>query len=212
MATTRTRTRFSLNDTDSKTPTRGYNSPDMLYGYYIDSYFGEKKLEADAMPLEMHPLVYTYLIVLGFDRGLEYVVKARGEMQGLATGVYLNSGTTSDESGIILFDTDACQITSHGVVASVRSFGIPGYPYDDYTTKADERRYSITLEVELRNGATKVFDPVDVTPQLQAHPRGGVIEVDGFAVSDEEGTAGGGGFQVDVDGWGEYEDIPLPLG
>lgn len=212
MATTRTRTRFSLNDADSKTPTRGYNSPDMLYGYYVDSYFGEKKLEADAMPLEMHPLVYTYLIVAGFGHGLEYVVKARGEIQGMATGVYLNSGTTSDESGIILFDTDACEVTAHGVVASVRSFGIPGYPYDGYTTKAEDRRYSITLEVELRNGATKVFEPVDVTPQLQAHPRGGVIEVDGFAVSDEEGTAGGGGFQVDVDGWGEYEDIPLPLG
>ena len=30
-------------------------------------------------------------------------------------------------------------------------------------------------------------------------------------VKDEDGQAGGGAFDVDVEGWGEYIDIPLPL-
>lgn len=213
MATTRTRTRFSLAGTGSVVPTRGYNPPDMLYGYYIDSYVGEKKFEADPMPVHMHPLVYNYLIVAEFDHGLKYVMKARGEIAGMATGVYLRSGTTSEESGTLLFDTDVCKVTDDGVLANVLSFGIPGYPYDDYSpTKSEGQTFALVLEVELSNGATKRFDPVDISAQLKAHPRGGVIKVDGFVVTDDEGIALGGGFDVDVDGWGDYEDIPLPIG
>ena len=213
VATTRTRTRFSLSGTESSTETRGYNPPDMLYGYYIDSWQGERKLEADRMPVEMSPLVYTYLIEFEFTDGLEYVEKARGELDGMATGVYLNSGTTSGESGVILFDTESCTVTDRGVLAEVKSFGIPGFPYEDYDgTRADGREYSLVLEVELRNGATKRFEPVDVSNQLEQNPRGGVILATGYEVTDEEGNAGGGGFDVDVDGWGDYEDIPLPIG
>ena len=212
MATTRTRTRFSLDGTDSKTPTRGYNPPDMLYGCYVPSYWGERKYEPDPMPISLRPLVYTYLIVAEFDNGIEYVKKARGELDGVATGVYLQSGTTSEEAGAILFDTDACRMTDYGIVAPVQSFGIPGYPYEDYASTKADGTFTLTLEVELLNGNTKKYDPVDVTAILEAHPRGGVIRVSGFEVTDEEGTAGGSGFEVDVDGWGDYEDIPLPIG
>lgn len=212
MATTRTRTRFSLDGTDSKTPTRGYNPPDMLYGCYVPSYWGERKYEPDPMPISLRPLVYTYLIVAEFDTGIEYVKKARGELDGVATGVYLQSGTTSEEAGAILFDTDVCRMTDYGIVAPVQSFGIPGYPYEDYASTKADGTFTLTLEVELLNGNTKKYDPVDVTAILEAHPRGGVIRVSGFEVTDEEGTAGGSGFEVDVDGWGDYEDIPLPIG
>ena len=33
----------------------------------------------------------------------------------------------------------------------------------------------------------------------------------GIEMSDEEGTEGGSGFDVDVEDWGDYEDIELPL-
>ena len=56
------------------------------------------------------------------------------------------------------------------------------------------------------------MEPVDVSSQLEQNPRGGVILATGYEVTDEEGNAGGGGFDVDVDGWGDYEDIPLPIG
>ena len=51
-----------------------------------------------------------------------------------------------------------------------------------------------------------------MTDQVNAQPRGGVITVDGIEVDDEDGMAGSGGFDVTVDGWGDYMDIPLPLG
>ena len=50
----------------------------------------------------------------------------------------------------------------------------------------------------------------DVTEQVAAQPRGGVITVAGLAVTDDE-AGGDAGFEVEVDGWGPYEDIELPL-
>jgi hypothetical protein len=39
-----------------------------------------------------------------------------------------------------------------------------------------------------------------------------VITVDGVEISDEDGKTGGSMFNVDVDGWGDYTDVVLPLG
>nr|WP_233555714.1 MULTISPECIES: hypothetical protein [unclassified Bacteroides] len=46
---------------------------------------------------------------------------------------------------------------------------------------------------------------------MAAQPQGGVIVVSGIEIPDEEGMEGGSGFDVDVDGWGEFEDIELPF-
>ncbi len=212
VATTRTRTRFALNG-QTKTETRGVNSPDMLYGHYIDEWYGERKIEPDYMPVEMKPLVFTYLLLFKFDSGFQYVKKARGELDGMAAGVYLNSGTTVDESAIVLFEEESCMLDPDAgmVIAAVRSFGIPGYPNGSYATKAEDMEFGMVLEVEMTNGATKKFE-TDISQQMGKYPHGGVIIASGLIITDEEGGAAGGGFQVDVDGWGEYEDIPLPLG
>ena len=37
------------------------------------------------------------------------------------------------------------------------------------------------------------------------------IVVSGIEIPDEEGMEGGSGFDVDIEDWGEYEDIELPL-
>lgn len=68
----------------------------------------------------------------------------------------------------------------------------------------------MNLEVRLKNGNLKSFD-FDVTDQVAAQPQGGVIVVSGIEIPDEEGMEGGSGFDVDVDGWGEFEDIELPF-
>lgn len=70
----------------------------------------------------------------------------------------------------------------------------------------------MSLEVQLKNGK-KLDYTFDVSRMVQAQPRGGVIQVTDIVVSDEDGQEGGsGGFDVDVDGWGDQIDIPLPLG
>lgn len=207
-ATTRTRTRSSYlgNSYMESSDENTVNEPDMLYGSYIESYTAERKLETDKLPVTMHPLVFRYLVRYKFSHGLEYVALARGALAGMAGAVWLNSGRTAEEPATILYD---CTVEDFGAQACVHSFGIPDYPNELYTTRTD-RRYGLNLEVMLKNGKIKSFD-FDVTDQVAAQPQGGVIEVDGIEITDEEGLEGGSGFDVDIDDWGEYEDIELPL-
>lgn len=208
-ATTRTRIRSTYMGSSylENAADNTVNEPDMLYGCYVDSYTAERKVETDELPVTMHPLVFTYLVRYKFSHGQEYVALARGALAGMAGAVWLNSGRTSDESATVLFD---CTVEDFGAQASVQSFGVPDYPNNLYTTRAGERTYALNLEVRLKNGTLKSFD-FDVTDQVARQPQGGVIEVDSIEISDEEGQAGGSGFEVDVDDWGEYEDIELPL-
>lgn len=82
----------------------------------------------------------------------------------------------------------------------------------EYTADENTHTYTLSLELQLKNGKTLTYT-FDVSPMMRAQPRGGVILVDGIEVSDEDGAGGSGvGFEVGVDGWGDYIDIPLPLG
>lgn len=207
-ATTRTRTRASyignqyMDTQDENT----VNPPDMLYGHYIDSYTAQRTLEPDLLSITMHPLVFTYLIRYEFEHGLEYVALARGALAGMAESVYLNSGQTSEKSATILFD---CTVQNFGTQALVRSFGVPDFPNEHYSTRGD-RQYGLNLEVRLRNGKIISFD-FDVTDQVQKQPQGGIIFVRGIKITDDEGKENGSGFDVEVEDWGDYEDIQLPL-
>ena len=46
---------------------------------------------------------------------------------------------------------------------------------------------------------------------MRHQPQGGVIVVDGLEITDQEGAGGSSGFDVDVEGWGDYQDIPIVL-
>ena len=207
-ATTRTRTRSSYlgNSYMDKKDENTVNQPDMLYGSYMESYVAKYSTEPDVIPVTMHPLVFTYLVRYEFSHGVEYVSLARGALAGMAQAVWLNSGQTSEEAATVLYD---CTVEDFGARALVRSFGIPGFPNEHYGTRA-ERKYGLNLEVRLKNGKIKSFD-FDVTDQVAAQPRGGIIVVKGIEISDEEGKEGNSGFDVDVKDWGKYEDIELPL-
>jgi hypothetical protein len=51
----------------------------------------------------------------------------------------------------------------------------------------------------------------DVTDQVNNQPHGGVIVVKDIVIEENQGTQGSGSFDVEVDDWGPYEDVPLPL-
>lgn len=193
-ATTRTRTRSTYNREHGNELT--VNAPDILYGTWIESYKAIRTEEPVALPVTMRPLVYTYLIRYEFDSGLEYVALARGALSGMAGSVYLQDGHTGDEAVTVLYD---CDLTA---------FGVPGFPGDHYVQRSD-RRYGLNLEVRLLNGKIKTFE-FDITEQLAQQPRGGVITVSGLEVSEQE-AGGSAGFDAEVEGWGEFEDIELPL-
>ena len=206
-ASTRTRTRSSyMGNSYSQTKNeKTVNAPDMLYGYYLDKYIPEKVIVAPDMNIKMRPLVFAYVIKYEFEYGLQYVALARGALAGMAESVYMNSGQTSADVVTILYD---CTIEEYGTQAVVNSFGIPNYPNGNYTRAGS--RYSLNLEVKLKNGIIKNFD-FDVTEQVAKQPHGGIITVSGIKISDEDGKQGSSGFDVDVNDWGEFKDIEIPL-
>ncbi len=193
-ATTRTRTRSSyLGNPYTENQARTLVMSQCVCGNYIKNYTAERKLETDELSVTMHPLVFRYLVRYEFKHGLECERWPGGAV-------------AAAEEATILYD---CTVEDFGVQACVHSFGIPDYPNGLYTTRA-ERRYGLNLEVRLKNGNTMSFD-FDVTDQVAAQPQGGVIVVKDIEIPDDKGMEGGSGFDVDIDGWGEYEDIELPL-
>ena len=60
----------------------------------------------------------------------------------------------------------------------------------------------------LKNGKIVNFN-FNITDQMLKQPHGGVITVDGIKISDSDGSSGGSGFDVSVDGWGEFEDVTI---
>lgn len=207
-ATTRTRTRatyvgneYANDNEETMTP------PDMLYANYFEDLYVEKQEVPVDLEVTLQPLVYTYKVRYEFESGLEYVAIARGALSGMARSVLLYNGNTSEEAATILYD---CEITDYGVRALINSFGIPAYPHPGYPTRAEGAKNALNLELLMRNGSMVVKE-FDVTDQVQAQPHGGVIVVSGIVVEEEEGTQGSGAFDVDVNDWGPYEDINLPL-
>lgn len=209
-ATSRSRSGSSLQDMQNiYKDSRTTNSPDVIYSSYMPESFGASVHEVKPMPVNMQPLVYTYLITYEFDEGIEYVEAARGALGGMAEGVYLRTGTTTDESCIILFD---CDINSDACRCLVRSFGVPGFSDSNFGRQekaGSSGPFSLMLELKLMDGTTKEFN-FDITDQITKQPRGGVIRVSGISV-ESGGSTVSGGFDVGVSDWEDdvFEDLPV---
>lgn len=206
MASTRGRTRSTYNSRNEDEVT--VNAPDQLYGAFIPEHTAELTDSLMNISVRMRPLVYTYVIHYIFEHGLKYVAGAKGALAGMAGGVYLQTGKTTDQVVTILFD-DCIVDRQLGIYTTVRSFGVPDE--DPIPMVPRENQYfKLELEAFLKNGKRLEF-AYDVTDQVRAQPRGGVIVIDGIRIEDEEGEGGSGGFNPNVDGWGEFEDIILPI-
>ena len=209
-ASTRTRTRATyLGSEYTKQGEETVTPPDVLFANFVESYVPEKSVEPVEVPTTLQPLVFTYKIRYEFDEGVQYIVRARGALSGMAKSVLLESGKTSADAATLLFDN--CEITDYGVRAIVNSFGIPAFPNANYPARS-ELQNGLQLEVYLRGAANnkKVFN-FDVTDQISKQPHGGVIVVKCPGITEEEGMQGSGGFDVDVNEWGDYEDVILPF-
>lgn len=178
--------------------------PDMLYGAYIDSFEVKKSVETQTLDVTLHPLVYTYLIRFEVSKGAEHIRQAKGAFAGMAKGVNLYDGRTSNEVATVMFDCET--IGDFGVQTLVKSFGIPDYPNPHYTR--GDRQYGVSLEMLLKNGNFQQHD-FDVTEQVENQPTGGVIVIKGIEIDETRDESKG--FIIGVDGWGDVVDVPLPL-
>lgn len=211
-ATTRTRTRSTYlgNQYSSEEKENTVAPPDMLYARYLDKVHVDHRTfadEIDTLPVELKPLVFTYYIRYEVTYGMQYFGIARGALSGMAGSVYLHNGHTTEQVVTVIYDCET--VENYGAQAFVRSFGIPNYPNDAYTR--GDQNYALNIEIRLRNGRMVNYD-FDVTDQVKLQPHGGVIEVTGIEIPDSIGQIEGSGFDVIVEGWGEYVDVDLPLG
>lgn len=220
-ATTRTRTRATYTESEFANPgEETMTAPDMLFANYFENFEVEKLSVPIDVEVTLQPLVYTYKIRYEFESGLQYVSLARGALSGMARSVLMNTGVTSNESATILFD---CEVVGknendikeeaegglYGARAIVKSFGVPAFPNANYPTRS-QSKHALNLELLLTNGS--IIDLYfDVSEQIHSQPHGGVIVVKDIVIKPEDGTNGSGAFDVDVNDWGPYEDIVLPL-
>lgn len=214
-ATTRTRTRSSYYGSPyvmSEANQTTINPPDMLFACDGGTFsLSEEDLE---MEYEMRPLVYRYLVRYHFIRGIHHVVLSRGALAGMAASVYLSDGHTSTQPATLLYDIDLknkrvtdAESGEGMLYAVVNSFGLPGFP-NDYYSRDNDIPCGLNIELKLTNGNTLSFD-YDISEQISKQPRGGVIDVYGIEIKDEDASPGEGSFEVDVEGWGNHQDLVL---
>lgn len=208
-ASTRTRTRAGYQAPEPHQNERTITTPDMLYASYVPSYEAEKSITPDGLPITMFPRTYTYLIRYRFKSGLQYVAQAKGALAGMAERVFLNDGHTDAEAATLLFD---CKVDEKGCTAEVSCFGVPNFAYktNEYTDDPDKLHCVLNLEVLLKNGKRLTFDR-DVSDAMRLQPRGGILLFDDIEISDEDGLEGSGGFDPDVEDWGDVIEVPLPI-
>lgn len=183
--------------------------PDQLFGTYMADYKAEALPYNAEMHVTLHPIVYTYVLVYNVAEGIDNVLMARGAMAGMARGVRLDNGHTTAEPVTVLYEDSKVLYQQSRIVAHVKTFGIPDFPNPDYVTRLDAGRYALNLEVALKTGKMVNFD-FDVTEQMQRQPQGGVIIVGDIKIP-EQGDTDSSAFDVNVEGWGEYQDIDIPL-
>lgn len=208
-ASTRTRTRAGYNAPENHEGERTITTPDDLYASYVPSYLAHESITPDGLPVTMYPRTYTYLIRYRFKSGLQYVAQAKGALAGMAEKVYLNDGHTDASAATVLFD---CKIDEKGCTADVLCFGVPNFAYktNEYTDDPANLHCVLRLDVLLKNGKELTFDR-DVSKSMRLQPRGGILVFDDIVVSDEDGQEGSGGFDPNVDDWGDVIEVPLPI-
>lgn len=208
-ASTRTRTRAEYHAPEQHQNERTINTPDMLYASFVPSYEAEKSLTPNGLPVTMVPRTHTYLIRYRFKSGLQYVSQAKGALAGMAEKVYLNDGHTDSSVATLLFD---CKVDEKGCTAEVISFGVPNFDYqtNEYTDDPTNLHCILNLEVLLKNGKRLNFNR-DVSNAMRLQPRGGILVFNDIEISDEDGQGGSGGFDPDVEDWGDEVEVPLPL-
>ena len=210
-ATARSRSSLALANVMERHPdARTTSPPDALYAAFIKDVPHVANHESKHMPVNMQPLVYTYLIRFEFETGVRHIQMARGALGGMAESVYLRDGVTSEQTAIILFD---CDTTSYGCEARVSSFGIPGFPDEYYGRAANDvksRPFTLNLELLLNNNKVLEYN-YDISDQMAKQPRGGVITISGLRIEDSE-AGFNSGFEVNIDDWRDQEEINLPVG
>ena len=197
-----------------------YEMPDEIFSMYADVTISDKLEDYVYVPeeniyllrinAELEPRVFIYLVQVELlnNKGR---IKSSGifTVSGLAKSVDLMTGQTGTESVAHQFssvyqDLKAQNSAKTRTVSSEADALIGGrFTTFGRPTDSDEANMCY-LAVRYKSGV-RVCIPFDITDQIKALPKGGVINLQIDIDKVKVDTGGGGGWNIDVGGWDESQ-------
>ena len=200
----------------TRSPTRGFrspargertvNQPDMLYGAYIGSYDTCPRRRLSVCPCVCSRSPIPTSCATSSNR---VSVRTRTRSIGRHTeSVYLNDGHTGPEAATVMFD---CTLRDYGPDTTVKSFGISRLPRRPLRRR--HPHHGTLLPPQSRSASAQRRDEdlrVRCDGPSEYQPRGGVDYRLRLPCHHRRGRCGipDSGFDIDVEGWGDYIDIP----
>ena len=195
--------------------------PDELFTLYKPKYFISDNVDdyeyidgkyVIRIQGELKPATFIWLFQVKFVNNYGRVTGSMGgaAITGMSYGVNMATGFTEEAAVSVPMDAHMNKSVDPDMMgARVLAFGIPGCnPYDDASVAAaPQGKHWFVLNVNFSTGTYKNIR-IDVTDQIRALPRGGVIaleiDVDDFPpeITDPPVT-GAGGFNPLVGDWDE---------
>lgn len=191
------------------------------------------KRALDATSVHLHATMHNVVCELNVRvhiKNIQYLYSARASMDGLATGVFLHNGVTTEDQTVQLLESDIWTMhvnendpTSGYIEAKIRTLGLPGQVNTDLTLR-DPSANLFTLNCLLVDHTTaRSFDfEVGNKFDLEVGVHGlnlalnlsvGTEMEPEITLPEVEPVEGGstGGFDVNVDEWGQGETVDIPM-
>lgn len=163
--------------------------PEMMFYATIPKVVTE--CEPVVLPTTFKPAVWSYLVELQVDSGMELVSEARCTLSGMSSGMRLCDGSLINDTTSIPCSLKAGKGKLWGIL---RSFG---------TRESGHGYHTLKLVVRLHDKKIITYT-YPCTHELLYQPRGGILLIKGVVINpkDAQKDVGQGGFDVKVDSWG----------
>ena len=191
------------------------------------------KSSLDATSVHLHATVHNVVCELNVQvhiKNIQYLYSARASMDGLATGVFLHNGVTTEDQTVQLLESDIWTMhvdendpTSGYIEAKIRTLGLPGQVNTDFSLR-DPSANLFTLNCLLVDRTTaRTFDfEVGNKFNLEMGIHGlnlalnlsvGTDVEPEITLPEVEPAEGGsaGGFDASVSEWEEGADVEIPM-
>lgn len=191
--------------------------PDPLYVVSIEDVKIEKSDEVLQLVYKPKPVLRSYSFQMKVA-GLQYVSNVVGYVEGMANSYHLGTGVKASKGGPVFFSMSK---TTERVCGCFRVFGVP-----DAATSRAEFQMTLTLAFIKTDNSMQTL-AVDITEAVKpSNPEGGEAdEEEGqkeieLPVDDENPLeiekptnppSGGGGMGGEVGGWGDEDEVELPV-
>lgn len=187
----------------------------------------------DASSVHLHAIVHNVVCELNVRvhiQNIQYLYSARASMDGLATGVFLHNGVTTESKTVQLLESDIWTMHTNNndpssgyIEAKIRTLGLPGKISSNLSLRDPAANIFSLNCLLVDNSTVRTFDfevgnKFDL--EMGIHGLNLVLNLSVGTEMEPEITlpevepAGGGstgGFDVNVDDWDQGETVDIPM-